>query len=152
MWLSCDSLSNSFWFPCTFVLLSPILLLSTLHADLWFIILLIHYCLPANKHSLIPFSLLSPSVVIIGRIKGLISQCESPGVPVRCRRKGISKKRSSKGVTTERKGGWGRWQETMRKVRGKAALCRAKCCNHPPPGRKVRNVKLSQVFRELRGG
>lgn len=24
-------------------------------------------------------------------------------------------------------------------------FCQAKCCNHPPPGRKVLSVKLSQV-------
>lgn len=32
------------------------------------------------------------------------------------------------------------------------SFCRAKCCNHPPPGRKVLSVKLSQVSGELRGG
>lgn len=30
--------------------------------------------------------------------------------------------------------------------------CQAKCYNHPPPGRKVLGMKLSQVSGALRGG
>lgn len=62
------------------------------------------------------------------------------------------KAEEGKGVTTERKGRVREKTGNDEKGEGEGSFCRAKCCNHPPPGRKVHGVKLSQVSGELRGG
>lgn len=94
-----------------------------LHACVWFIIVLIHYCLLASKHTPLPFmACLSLSVVITGRTQKQISQSMNR---LRCLRgkrateRNTEGSRRGKGVTTERKGGWGRRQEAMRKAKGK---------------------------------
>lgn len=94
---------------------------------------------------------LSLSVVIIGRTQRQISRSMNrPG----CLRG--ARERESERETEERDHREeGRAREKTgsdERNEGEGSFCRAKCCNHPPPGRKVLDVRLSQVSGELRGG